>query len=316
MHKKKSFLSILDIDFLSVVSYEHTKKTPFAQKLSSNPILGRKERRVVKKIAFFSQKGGVGKSTLVANTAGSLSKSGHSVLVVDLDGQGTTTSYLTTIKDNSTGTVYDLITETKAGKDLVCPVEFDKWDPKTQKRVPLETNISLLPASHEITSPEFYMSFKDKDLFKRFFKELGQEYDFCLFDCPGYANMITESALIASDYIIAPAFADTDSIKGIGDLMDTRKRIRTETDNISLEVLGVIFTCYQNTSFSRQIRDYISESWQGIVFGSTIRKAAIIPESRYLGIPMAYYKPKENVTTDFAAFTEEMIARIKNGRKN
>ena len=60
-------------------------------------------------IAVLNQKGGVGKTTTTINLAAFLAKTGRSVLVVDGDPQGNTTSGLGLDKNTLDSTLYDVL---------------------------------------------------------------------------------------------------------------------------------------------------------------------------------------------------------------
>ena len=68
-------------------------------------------------ISVTNQKGGVGKTTTAINTAYYLAKMGKSTLLIDFDPQGNATSGLGIDKQSLTGTMNDVILETKK---LVC----------------------------------------------------------------------------------------------------------------------------------------------------------------------------------------------------
>lgn len=50
-------------------------------------------------ISFLNQKGGVGKTTLSVNVAGSLARQGHRVLLIDADKQGSATTWASLRED-------------------------------------------------------------------------------------------------------------------------------------------------------------------------------------------------------------------------
>ena len=60
-------------------------------------------------IAIANQKGGVGKTTTAINLAACLAEKGNTVLVIDIDPQGNTTSGLGINKKNLKETVYDMM---------------------------------------------------------------------------------------------------------------------------------------------------------------------------------------------------------------
>ena len=63
----------------------------------------------MKKICIFNQKGGVGKTTTVVNTASALGKSGRKVLIIDVDPQGNSTSGLGIEKRNLKNSIYEML---------------------------------------------------------------------------------------------------------------------------------------------------------------------------------------------------------------
>lgn len=267
----------------------------------------------MKKLVIFNQKGGVGKSTSVVNIAGCLSKNlNKKVLVVDLDGQCTTTSYLRTIEGDCEYNLYDYVTGSVTADKVVYPVRFDKWSIFKKDRVFVDTSISLIPSSTEFSSKEFNENFDELGILGKLFGEIDeQNFDFCIFDCPGYISKLTESALLIADYIIVPAFADLDSLNGFSQLIDTKNRIRQESSNIGLDVLGVFFTSYTAFSVNRQMREFCKEQMgDDVIFDTYIRRAASILDARVVGKPISYYKSSEPVADDYLTLTKEIIKRI------
>lgn len=269
------------------------------------------------KIVIFNQKGGVGKSTTVVDIAGCLSKNlKKNVLVVDVDAQCTSTSYLRTIEGPVLYDLHDYIDGTVSLNNIIYPVHFEKWSIRERGYILTDTKISLIPSSRTFAKSEHTENFDDMDLFNKIFDEIGEDtFDYCIFDCPGYISKLTESALRASDFIIVPAIADIDSLVGFSDLIDTKNRIREESNNVGLDILGVIFTMFTGTSLNRQISEFCrAEMGEDIIFNTYIRRSAIIGDARAVGKPIAYYKPSEDVAVDYLTLTKEIVKRIKERR--
>lgn len=277
-------------------------------------ILFEMEDKKMIKIMIFNQKGGVGKSTTVVDIAGCLSLNmKKKVLVIDIDGQCTSTSYLRTIEGEVSYNLYDYIQDSFPIKDIICPISFDKWSFRKREKELQQTNIYLLPSSRNFSTPSFNDNFQNLDLFKDIFSQIDEsEYDYCIFDCPGHINKLTESAMRVCDYIIIPAIADIDSLVGFGDLIDTANRVREESDNVSLEVLGIVFTMFAGYSINKQIRKLCEEDMgEDIIFNTYIRRSSSVLDARATGKPLAYFRPHEPVSEDYLTLTKEIIKRIK-----
>ncbi len=261
---------------------------------------------------IFNQKGGVGKTTTVVNIAGCLSKKGKKVLVCDIDGQCTSTKYLNAIEARDYPyTIFDFALGEASSEDIVYPVRFSKWSPKDSAYVLEDTNISLIPSDKRLGVPELTRGLDNNDIFTILFSDpFFEEFDYCIFDCPGYISVLTECALRTCDYILTPALADIDSLEGFDDLINTKNRIRETTSNVSLDILGVVLTAVSHISVNRQILESLKTQMGEKLFDNYIRDAAAALDARVAGKPLAYYKPNEGVARDYNALTDEIIEKI------
>lgn len=269
----------------------------------------------MEKLLVFNQKGGVGKSTSVVNIAGCLAfQKKKRVLVIDLDGQCTTSSYLRAIEGDPDVTLLDYIQGERSAAEVILPVKFSKYSFRERANVLYETGISLIASNKIFSKQEFQDAFCDLDFFKKLFADIDvSSYDYCIMDAPGYINKFVESALRITDNILVPAFADIDSLEGFSDLIDTRNRIRQESDNVSLDILGVFFTRHNSKiSLKRQIREQCIETMgSDIILNTCVRDATSISEARAVGVPINLYKSSSPVAQDYITLTNEIIKRIK-----
>ena len=72
----------------------------------------------MRKIAVLNQKGGVGKTTTVANVSAALAEAGHRVMVIDLDPQAHLTIHLGSDSNNESPGIYEVLTD-HAGNGVV-----------------------------------------------------------------------------------------------------------------------------------------------------------------------------------------------------
>jgi len=260
------------------------------------------------KIAVVNQKGGVGKTTSVVNIAACLEKEHKKrILVVDGDASINASNYLLTYSvegDDATAnipSVVDVVNGNLSARDALIQVKQEKW------RRLIDTNIYLLPGSMRIEQDCQFLS--DYTL-KNALSPLESEFDFCLFDCPPTMTNFTYEALACCQYVIVPAFPDTDSLWGFSILVDLVNNMRNELINPELQILGIFFTNVQSVS---ALSKYYQSSYENndLVFSAKISRSSAVEQSRFYGRPLVYYKPSNASTQDYKKLTEELLKRIR-----
>ena len=98
----------------------------------------------MRKIAVLNQKGGVGKTTTVANTAAALAQSGHRVVALDLDPQSHLTIHLGLEPETLESGSYPVLTGTQSFEEAIMLVRPNLWV--------LPANIHLVGAESELVS--------------------------------------------------------------------------------------------------------------------------------------------------------------------
>jgi chromosome partitioning protein len=221
-------------------------------------------------IATTNMKGGVGKTTLTVNLAASLARNQNKrVLIVDLDTQISATLSLmppgefAKIRTDKRSLRYlihraiisdpDLFNQTReAIRGYVCnvptlslmPGDIDLYDEflvseMLHKRAVKQENVDF----------EGVWNNFEKNLVRSVIKTVDTEYDIIILDCaPGY-NLITRSALLASDFYLIPAKPEPLSLIGIQLLERRIARLREshkEDPSIKVEMLGIVFSLSGN----------------------------------------------------------------------
>jgi chromosome partitioning protein len=152
-------------------------------------------------ISFINAKGGVGKTTLSVNVAGGLAERGHRVLLVDLDPQGSSTTYLK--PDTPTPDVGDLLLERASFREVVRGVHgLDMLPMDAFRHAETLENIVAMQVSSEmclVTALEDQLD----------------NYDYIIIDCPPSIGKLTGNALYMSDLFIVPVLTEPLSVEGI-----------------------------------------------------------------------------------------------------
>ena len=191
------------------------------------------------KRVVFNRKGGVGKSTITCNLAAIAASQGKNVLVVDLDPQANTTSYLGHDgKDNVVG-----IAEFMESTITRNYREFTSED--YIRKTPFE-NLSLISASYSLVDLEAKLEAKHKIYKLRdFLNNLHEEFDEIYIDTPPALNFFTLSALIAADRCLLPYDCDVFARDAMVDLIEELEEI-VEDHNPELTIEGVVVNQFQS----------------------------------------------------------------------
>lgn len=261
------------------------------------------------KIMFGCQKGGVGKSTSTVILAEMFALSGFKVLVLDLDSQGNATQMLTqqSIYANTGKTILEAIKETNPGEYLLHPRD----------------NIDLLPADDMLVSFSRYI-YQERvsdpiNTLGNAIREIEDDYDIILMDCPPNLGDIVLNAIVYSDYIVVPVNPDAFGMDALERFIDNIEDARN-AGHTEAKILGVLFTMRETrNSLERTIGNDIRERYGNLIFQTEIRRRAKLKEYALTGVRMVK-KVDVDTLEDYISLAEEMINRItkemiNNGRK-
>lgn len=247
-------------------------------------------------IAFANHKGGVGKTTSVANIGAALNQKGNRVLLVDLDAQQNLTSCF--LPDEKVEALEVSIYEALVGKAPL-PV------------IPLRDGLSIVPSGIELARAEIDLSQKlaREQLLKRLLQPIAEDYDFILLDCPPSLGVITTNALTAAEALYIPLTAEALPLKGLRMLEAVVEEVR-ESINPTLSLSGVFVTRYNTRkSLNNMVLETIADKYGSIVFNTKIRENVAIAEAPLMQQPICEYAPKSKGAEDYEALTEEILSR-------
>lgn len=246
------------------------------------------------KRVVFNRKGGVGKSTITCNLAAVAAHSGKQVLVVDLDPQANTTSYLGHDGKDEVVGIAEFMESTISRNYR----EFTSEDYIRKTRF---ENLSLISASYALVDLESKLEAKHKIYKLRdFLNNLHQDFDEIYIDTPPALNFFTLSALIASDRCILPYDCDVFARDAMLDLSEELDEI-IEDHNPELIVEGVVVNQFQaRAKLPQQAVDELAKE-KFKLLKPYISASVKVKESHASAMPLIFLDPKHKVTQEFVA---------------
>lgn len=248
-------------------------------------------------LALVNQKGGVGKTTTAVSLTAALTAMGKKVLLCDFDPQANATSGLGVEKTQVKHTSYDVVINEVPAAEAVVHTKYGDLIP---------SGAALAGAGIELVAlPQREFRLRDA------LKELKQEYDFVLIDCPPSLELLTLNALCASDQVLIPVQCEYYALEGLSDLMTTLravKRVYVPT----MDIFGLVLTMYDGrTNLSMQVAGEVRRHFPGKVFGAVVPRNVRLSEAPSHGLPITVYDRLSRGAEAYTKLAEEVVSRAE-----
>jgi chromosome partitioning protein len=244
---------------------------------------------VAQKIAILSQKGGTGKTTTVRTIADAFRLADLDVLAVDLDPQGNLSDYFDVPAD-----IEPTIGDVLAGRAKASEAIHD----------------GILPANLSLAEAELMLAGKmGRELtLRKALKDVEDDYDVVLIDCPPSLGLLTVNALVAADYALLSSEAQYFALQGVEQALEVIELARDGL-NPELEWLGVVFNIADmRTVHSREAFESLREHVKDKLFTTTIRQSIAYAESAERAISILDHRP--DLGSDYLKLADEMLGRL------
>jgi chromosome partitioning protein len=250
---------------------------------------------VARVLALANQKGGVAKTTSVLSIGAALDELGRQILVVDLDAQGALTYSMGVDPDELAETVNDVLVRRLPVRKVIMTKEVD-----------------LVPSNIDLAGAEAVLLAKTgrEYALQRALRDVVEEYDYVLIDCPPSLGILTINGLTAAKEVLIPLQCEALSHRGVGQLLETLKDIRHFT-NPDLKVTGIIPAMYDGRSrHAREVLADVGERYGVKVFEPPIKKSIRFAEATQAGRSIISYAPSHPGAEAYRTLARAIDARV------
>ena len=258
--------------------------------------------------ACVNHKGGVAKTTSLLNLAAGIARlHGKKVCIIDADPQANTT--MAAFGEEMASLPQDVMLESVVQ-------EIMQDSPLELKPLKWLDRVDVLPASLDLAATEVIMNTTPgrEFLFREIIKGLEKKYDHILIDCPPSLGIITQNALMASDFVIIPTDGNYFAMKGIEKIHYIIGLLRRKL-GAEVRILGYFMTKYNaGRKLDVDIRESLIGTLGESVFETTIRNNVALGEAQYNARSIFDYAPSSNGARDYRSLTEEFLKRIRKMR--
>lgn len=257
----------------------------------------RPPRALPRTIAVANQKGGVGKTTTAVNLGACLADIGYRVLVVDLDPQGNASTGLgINIRDLQVS-MYDVILN---------DVPLDDCIEATSVR-----NLFIAPASLDLAGAEIELVpvFSREMRVRQALREVIDDYDFVLIDCPPSLGLLTVNGLAAATEVLVPIQCEYYALEGLGQLTKNVALVQKSL-NPDLELSTIVLVMYDaRTKLSDQVVEEVRQHFGAKVCRQVIPRTVRLSEAPSFGQPIIAF----DATSRGAIAYRELAKEVSDG---
>lgn len=242
-------------------------------------------------VSVVNQKGGVGKTTTVANLAHMLAAQGKKVTAIDFDPQGSLTVSLG--KDS----------RSIVGIDDVLLDGCDIEDVMHEAR----ENLQLVACGPRLAQCEQRIE-NTSDVAKRLRKILrnikGQDY--VLLDCPPSSGFLVVSALFATKEILIPVAGDYLALHGMSHLMGTLAQFEKSL-KLKHKQWIVVTRFHPRRRLSQDILGNLTAHFPGQIMSTVIRETSALAEGPSFGMTVQEYRKRSHGAADYEQLAIDFI---------
>ncbi len=250
-------------------------------------------------IAVVNQKGGTAKTTTAVSLAVALAELGRRVVLIDLDPQGSATSWL---GHSPTMDLAEVIAE---GRPLASALQATKVD-----------GLELVPTSKALAAADRQLSGEPgiQTALRDAIAKLP-ERDFVMIDCQPSLGLLTVMALAAAPEALVPVGAGSMELEGIAELRRTVEKVR---ERLQPELrISTVLGCRIDkrgdhlTRISSAVLDSLRRHFPDALLESVIHESTRLKEAPSHRLPISQYDPDGQAARDYRAAALELVGESR-----
>jgi len=193
--------------------------------------------------------------------------------------------------------MYDVLINNKILSDIILHTGYKNFDIAP-------SNVNLAGAEIEIVEIE-----NREYLLMEKIKDIKDEYDYIIIDCPPSLGLITVNAFCACDTVLVPIQCEYYALEGLTMLTKTIKSIKAEL-NKRIDFEGVLMTMYDSrTNLSVQVVNEVKKFFPDKVFKTVIPRNVRLSEAPSFGQPIIKYDKLSKGAFSYTKLAKEIIKR-------
>jgi len=260
-------------------------------------------------IAVLNQKGGVGKTTTVANIVAALASTGSRVVAIDLDPQAHLTIHLGLEPQIVEAGSYKVMTQSAQFEEQIMLVRPNLWL--------LPANINLVGAESELVSVV-----GRETILREALESSNDKFDYCLIDCAPSLGLLTLNALAAAEEVMIPLQPHFLALQGFGQLLQTIELVNKRI-NPNLKVKGILLCMFDSrASLPNEVRADIEQflnnargtnsAWsEAQILPTFIRRNIKLAEAPSYGKTIFEYEPNCHGSEDYQKVAQFVHAQFQ-----
>lgn len=248
-----------------------------------------------KVIAVFSEKGGVGKTTLATNLSVSFVKRGFKVLLVDMDPQGHVAKLFGI--DSAKQNILNFLIRSDLPDSVIKKTRIENlWIiPSDWSLADFTVNVARDPSRHL--------------KLRKALDKIKDRFDIIFIDPPPSLELITLNILLASDGVIIPVALTYLGLAGVAAtlniIVQTRKAFK-----YSPGVIAIVPNMYEDTPYSKELLEKLKSSLGKVVSKTVVSKDPEIDKVQSFSATVVEVSPDSQAAKNMEKLADELILKL------